>query len=199
MRTRDMAVYDQWKRLSFDPDRLRNPSRAAQVEAEWQSMWARYIDGPNLERTHVYDAGLVALLGWGLAAQRRDFVAGLARVNRWFEHPDAGASEDKDEFRALRAAAHLLLGREPEAVEEYYSLLEDTRRTNLYIVRNHLFTFAGEQPSDSVASPDLTKLAALIISRFRGRRRLARTLESDSVTFGQMVSALDQTYPKNAP
>lgn len=99
--------------------------RTAEARREWETLWAAHTAGDVFVNISIDDAIRLAELGWGLAAENRNWEAARERVLRCTRHPDwALAGEIDRQFVLSRVAAgHLLLGERGAAITGYRDLL----------------------------------------------------------------------------
>jgi hypothetical protein len=200
MSEKNKAIFEKWERIVFGTRRksgLLPPSS----ELEWQAMWDDHMAGSNLAKTNISDAALICTLGWTLAVQRQDYRTALTRINRWFEHADCLGADpiDADHCRCCHAAALLLAGDQHEAISEYSAILRQPcykrGMSTIHSVRNHLRQYSLEQPAQSAPSEEFSSLVKYVVGLYPGKKRLSKAVNTETASYGELVSVLEQTYP----
>jgi hypothetical protein len=189
----------EWLRLIELRDQ---PETRAEARAAWQTLWRDHVEGDRLAEMDVHDATLICSLGYSLAMLDGDPLAGLRRIERWFEHPQARTAEYPDWPSMLDYAArcHLALGDEAEAIALYRQLMAEAprleRRVRRAMVRNALLDRCRGEPRDNLVSTRLAQFARELVTTYRIRPMVARSIGPGRTTFGMLAAALERTIRK---
>lgn len=203
-RRRPSPIFEEWEGQILI-ERLPDGTFAQEVQDAWARLWRDHIESEHFAATEVDDAALLCSLGWDIAFWNKEWNSAIARLERWFEHPQAESADHYTRicFRSWLAFTNLMAGKQIEAIGIYQQLLglsrANDRRLARILMRNELIYYIHcciREDRERVAPVAEVRLIAEFIEGCRGRKRLARTIKQGGATYGQLAEALEQAYPK---